>query len=113
MASSKPTGARPSFYLIATTPAHEPPCGCVSLCSTCVDSLGLTAAIRILRVRGAVGIYGSTSIVNSQALNGLRCKYCQAAIPPVRCITSSEFAPSPNTETPISISAGTCCFRGN
>jgi hypothetical protein len=92
MALSKVTAARVSYCLISTPPSPAPLSDSVALCSACVDSLGFAVAVRILRSLGAVGIFGSTSIENSQARSALHCKFCRDQIPDVRCITSSEFS---------------------
>lgn len=104
---------QPSYYLIATINPPAPECAYCAVCSTCADSLGFNAAIHVLRSLGAVGIYGSTLGANSQTLNGLHCKLCAAPIPPVKCITSSEFSRSRGGQARILKLVGTSFSPAN
>ncbi len=92
MASLMPSAALKSYCLISTLTRPGPRSAYAAMCGACVTELGFPVAVHVLRALGVVGIYASTSIENSQTLSALQCNFCAAQIPPVRCLTSSEFS---------------------
>jgi hypothetical protein len=94
------------YCLIAMKVEHGQELSFCAMCAACVDSFGFAFSIRDLRSLGVVGIYASSSIMNSQTLSGLHCNYCSVRIDGVRPITSSEFHTLPPGPTRILIRDG-------